>query len=65
LGLGVGNGAANSNCRISESDARAILCRARAGEPHRNIALDFGISVAQVRMIKARRRWRCLDAAPE
>lgn len=43
--------------KLNQVDADRIRARALAGEPHENIARDFGVSRSTVGHIKTRRKW--------
>lgn len=50
---------------LTEADVRAIVARLAAGEFHRVIAADFGVSRATVSQIAAGKNWAWLTRAAE
>lgn len=55
LGLKTRKGASNSRAKLTESEVLAI--RARHAEPHRLLAVEFGVSAASIHDIWSRRSW--------
>ncbi|QXN74975.1 HNH endonuclease [Gordonia phage Posh] len=51
-------GSRNGNTHLTESDVAEIRRRAAAGELHRIVAADYGVSRSRVTTIVSRRSWR-------
>jgi hypothetical protein len=54
-------GESSSSSKLTEADVLAIRAD---GRPHRVLVAEYGVSESNIRMIRTRKSWAWLDAAP-